>query len=277
MKTSKYLRDTTAYLTANSIPSSRLDTLILMEYVLGIDRAKLLSEPNLEISTKHIKLLNSYVAKRAKQIPISYIVNKAEFYGRSFYINSSVMQPRPESEDLIDLLKKIVSSQSDLNKLPTIQIADVGSGSGCLGITAALEVKNASVDLIDIDPKALRVAKQNVVFYAISINTLLADLLPAGETKYQILLCNLPYVPDEHPINLAASHEPKIALFGGQDGLDIYRKLFEKVSVLKNKPLYILSESFPDTHSILTQIALEHSYTLLDTLNYCQVFSLGTA
>lgn len=274
MTVSTYLRDATKVLDSSSIDSSRLDVLILMEYVLGINRAKLLAEPNHHINSKDINLLNSLILQRAEHIPVSYLTHNTEFYGRSFYINSSVMQPRPESEDMITLLLKLVSTHNNLKSLQEIKIADVGTGSGCLGITAALEVPNATVDLIDIDEDALKVAKHNVVLHTINISIIKANLLPNNIKCYHILLCNLPYLPDGYKINKAASHEPKIALFGGDDGLDIYRELFEVIKKSTKKPLYILIEALPESHNALTTIAESKSYKLIDSSNFIQVFSL---
>lgn len=272
MTVGEFLDTSTKILSSNSIQTARLDSLVLMEHSLGIDRAKLLAEPSLNIDTKHLNVLNKYLAKRAKHVPISYIVQSSEFYGRNFYVNNHVLEPRPETEAMIDILKQLVKTNVSLRSIEKILAADVGTGSGALGITAMMEVKNLRVDLIDIDINALKVAKKNVVLHTISTNVIKADLLPQNSVNYTILLCNLPYIPDDFHINLAAAHEPKLAIFGGKDGLDIYRKLFKVLRHRQQKPLYILTESLPTFHPVLEDIAKKSSYSLIKSLDFIQAF-----
>jgi release factor glutamine methyltransferase len=142
----------------------------------------------------------------------------------------------------------------------SLRIADVGTGSGALGITAQLELPEAAVELLDIDDAALKVAESNVIKFTLGLRALHSDLLSGSSNEYQVLLCNLPYVPDNHGINAAALHEPPIAIFGGPDGLDPYRKLFEQVENMNQQPLLILCESLPPQHEALIAIAAEAGY-----------------
>jgi release factor glutamine methyltransferase len=179
-----------------------------------------------------------------------------------------VLVPRPESETIIELLKSL----PELPSHPSI--ADIGSGSGALGITAALELPAAQVDLLEISPDAIEISKLNVVVHATSNTVIYSDLLAAAAQEYDVLLCNLPYVPDDHPINKAAEHEPKIALFAGSDGLDLYRRLFDQISQKQKRPLFILCESFAEQHPELTALATAIGYELRKTDDFIQVFHL---
>lgn len=271
----EYLKSATETLTDNSVPTARLDTLILMEFILGVDRTKILANPDQTITKHQLNLLNRAIAKRSKHVPITYITHSAEFYGRTFYVDSHVLQPRPETESMIDLFKSLVVSERSFKKrlLPTneIRVADIGTGSGAIGITAKLEIANIQVDLIDIDRKALNVAKNNVVLHTIPANIILADLLPKNNNNYDILLCNLPYIPDDFHINLDAGHEPSIAIFGGKDGLNVYRKLFKIVNNIQRKPLYILTEALPSSHLELMSLAAI-DYELIATEDFIQLY-----
>jgi len=163
----------------------------------------------------------------------------------------------------------------NLPNLPSgVKISDVGCGSGALGITAALELPGSQVELLDIAPGAIKVAKMNVDKFTLSLGVYKSDLLSQSKLKSQILLCNLPYVPDDFHINLAASHEPRVAIFGGRDGLDIYRKLFKQVEKVLVKPLYILSEALPTQHEVLSAIAQGVGYKLLKADDFIQAFML---
>ena len=274
-----FLKYGTQQLSEGGVPSAYLDCLILLEHVTGKDRSYILAHPETIISTQNKNVLDGYLANRRLHVPVAQIVQHVEFYGRRFFVNDKVLIPRPESETMIDNLKALVSTEfrhsgtKKLTKRPLrILAADVGTGSGALGITAMLKVENLDCHLIDIDPEALKVAKKNVVLHTITTSIIRADLLKGNENNYEILLCNLPYVPDSFHINLAANHEPSRAIFGGPDGLDLYRKLFDNLSITQRKPLYILSEALPTSHNSLMSIAEKHGYGLDKTDDFIQVF-----
>jgi release factor glutamine methyltransferase len=131
------------------------------------------------------------------------------------------------------------------------------------------------VDLLEIDPKAAQIAKINVEKHTTNISVIRSDLLEASAQDYDVLLCNLPYVPDNFTINQAAMQEPRLAIFGGPDGLDIYRRLFDQVRKLKHQPLYILIESLPPQHSALEAIAADAGYGLRSEDDFIQAFRLA--
>ncbi len=266
MKTNECLSEATRQLQQAGIGTARLDTLVLLEDVTGIDRAQLLAEPEHEIAAGQVQKLTKLLKRRAQHEPLAYVRGKAEFYGREFVISPAVLQPRPESETMIDELKK-------LPNLPSRSlIADIGTGSGALGITAGLELHETQIDLIDIDEAALEVAKINVDLFTSSARIYQGDLLKATDSAYDVLLCNLPYVPDDYHINTSALHEPRLAIFGGPDGLDVYRKLFEQLKSRQNKPLYILTECLPMQHRALATIARSADYEKTAENDFIQIF-----
>jgi release factor glutamine methyltransferase len=263
------------------ITTAQLDALVLSEDITGKDRGWLLAHPEFELSAAQTAKLEKLLSRREQHEPLAYIRGKGEFYGREFVLTSAVLQPRPESETMIDLLKDLPlfkQLSTDLNPHPAkanqpIRIADVGAGSGALGITARLELPKTSVDLLEIDTKACKIAKINVDKFTLSISVLKSDLLLGSRQDYDVLLCNLPYVPDSYQINTAASHEPQIAIFGGSDGLDLYRRLFQQIEQLQNKPLYILTESLPPQHEALASLAKQSGYQLQLTDDFIQQFA----
>ncbi len=258
------------------IGTARLDALVLLEYVTGQDRALLLAEPNHRMTPAEITKLNNVLSRRAHHEPIAYIIGSCEFYGRSFLINSSVLQPRPESETMIDLLKQVVSSLPNSNPSnDLVAIADVGTGCGALGITASLELPKLKVDLVDIDKKALKIAQINVDKYTMTLSVIESNLLDRTTSDYHILMANLPYVPDTHTVNQAARYEPPLAIFGGHDGLAIYRRLFRQVAKRQNQPLYILTECLPPQHDQLSQVAAQAGYKTARTDDFINVFELA--
>jgi release factor glutamine methyltransferase len=252
-------------LTKAGISSARLDTLILLEDMLHKDRAWLLAHPEALITDAQARRLSRRVERRAKHVPLAYIRGFSEFYGRNFKVNRHVLEPRPESETMIELLKKL-----HLPKKPAI--ADIGTGNGAIGITAALEFPGSKVDLYDISSGALAVAKHNVHLHELHLHVRKMNLLRRPLRPYDAILANLPYVPDHWKINEAAMAEPKIAIFGGKDGLEIYRKFFHQLQRFTWKPKYVLTESLPPQHPALTEIATQNGFKLYKTEDFIQVF-----
>lgn len=277
MTVESWLKHATTRLQTAGIGTARLDALVLLEDITGKDRAWLLAHPEHDIAPAERSKLTKLLSRRARHNPLAYVRGQTEFYGRIFVITPAVLEPRPESETMIELLGQLTASgalkpSKAHNKL---KIADVGAGSGALGITAQLEFpkeQKVAVDLLEIDKKALQVAKINVEKHTTNIRVIESDLLNASEQDYDVLLCNLPYVPDNYQINDAASQEPRIAIFGGSDGLDIYRQLFDQVRKLPKRPLYILTESLPPQHEVLAAIAGQAGYALERSEDFIQVF-----
>ncbi len=267
MNTKEFLALATQKLTREGVVTARLDCLVLLEDVTKKDRSYLLAHPEFLLQDSTLQRLNEQVDRRSKHEPLAYIRGKSAFYGRDFIVNKDTMQPRPETETMVELLKELTELQKPypLKAVPVTDgenanfgIADIGTGSGCLAITAKLEFPDAEVMATDISPSCLEIARQNAKNHGADIKFYLGDLLdplPLSLTPLSILLCNLPYVPDTHPINHAATHEPSIAIFGGSDGLDLYRRLFEQIVNLPQKPQYVFTEALPLQHQELEIIA----------------------
>jgi release factor glutamine methyltransferase len=266
----------------------------LLEDATGKDRAWLLAHPEFEIGDKVVTLLHKQIEKRAEHTPLAYIRGKSEFYGREFIVTPDTLQPRAETETMLDLLCKIIKSHfpSLLEVEPLeegfgVILVDLGTGSGCLAISAKLEIPSAKIYASDISQAALKVAKQNAKNLHADVTFLQGNLLKPYYNLQSIIynpfaiLANLPYIPTNYPINQAAMHEPMVALFGGEDGLDLYRKMFGQIeegkglraeSRVKN-PRYILTESLPAQHKTLATIAKEHGYEQMAEQDFIQVFT----
>ncbi|MDB5160664.1 MAG: modification methylase, HemK family protein [Candidatus Saccharibacteria bacterium] len=253
-------------LSKSGIPSARLDTLILLEDLLARDRSWLLAHPEVEVSAVQATGFRRKIKKRTTHEPLSYIRGFSDFYGRTFKVNRRVLVPRPESEAMIELLKTL-----ELPKNPTI--ADIGTGTGCLGITAALELHGAAVDLYDIDSSALAVARHNAHLHEVHVGIHKRDLLNRPARRYDALLANLPYVPDSWKLNEAAMHEPRLAQSGGKDGLDLYRRFFKQLETLGWDNLVVLTEALAPQHEELARLAKTCGFGQLRTQGLIQVFS----
>jgi release factor glutamine methyltransferase len=265
MTIESFLVNGTKRLQGAGIDTARLDVLVLMEDVLERGRANLLAHPEDIILESKLARLNNYITQRERHIPLAYIRGRAAFYGRDFIVNKHVLVPRPETESMIEIIKNL-----DL-KAP--KILDVGTGSGCLGITAALELPDADVTLLDVDPGALEVATQNASKLNAKVRTMQNDLLNNYNQPVDVILANLPYVPDNYPINQAAGNEPALALFAGEDGLDLYRRFWPQIKNLDDQPEYVLTEALTTQHAALADIAKTAGYTLKQTDGLVQLFA----
>jgi release factor glutamine methyltransferase len=272
MNISTWLREATGQLKQDGIATARLDCIVLLEDILAKDRSWILAHLEEELSATQANVLQASISRRQKHEPLAYIRGKTEFYGREFIVNRHVLEPRPESETIIELLK-----QSTVTT-PSEHIIDVGTGSGALAITAKLEVPIANVTAIDIDPECIKVARKNAEKHGADITFLEGDLLSPlietlGSDTSLTLLANLPYVPDAHQINQAALMEPRLAIFGGEDGLDLYWQMFSQIREFNLLVTALITESLPSQHQKLTDIAEQFGYQQVIEDDFIQVFS----
>lgn len=265
IKLGDLLKTSEAKLSLAGISSARLDVLILLEDMLHKDRSWILAHPEFLVKDAQSRRLARKLQRRAGHVPLAYIRGHSEFYDRRFKVNRHVLEPRPESETMIELLKKL--------NLVRPAIADIGTGNGAIGITAALEIPGSVVDLYDISAGCVSVAKNNTHLHELRLHVRKMNLLSRPLRPYDIILANLPYVPDGWEINRAALAEPKIAIFGGPDGLDVYRKLLAQLQRFTWKPKYVFTEALPPHHEKLASIAAEHGFNLRQVDDFIQVFT----
>lgn len=262
------LKTVSARLEEAGIETARLDALVLLSDITGKDRTHLLAHPELELTVEQENTLKSMVERRLQHEPLAYIRGKAEFYGHEFVVSEDVLVPRPESESMLELL-------AEYGEIPTI--VDVGTGSGALAISAVLARPKASVYAVDVDPKCLNVARENARKNKVDIQFMEGDLLRGVAIEELaspvVILANLPYVPDDYAINTAATHEPKLALFGGSDGLDLYRVMFGQLSEYEETEIIVFTESLEPQHSALSGIAIDQGFVPGKTAGLIQTFT----
>jgi release factor glutamine methyltransferase len=295
MDVNAWLKKSNEVLSAAGIATARLDVEVLLADLLDKDRSWVLAHPDHPLQRSDLRMLDAQVERRKNHEPLAYIRAKQEFYGREFIVNKDVLVPRPESETMLELLLEHVESQkskveSGNSKLKTqnskLSVIDIGTGSGCIIISAALEMLSAQFSMfnasyigLDISEAALKVAEKNAVKLNAQVTFKHFDLTKDSlasivNPQSSILLANLPYVPNEYPVNKATNFEPSIALFAGEDGLDLYRKLFEQLTpVQSTQNCAVFTESLPEQHKELEIIARKSGYKLTKTQDLIQVFS----
>lgn len=273
MSIEAWLKENISLLEAAGIATARLDCLVLLEDETEKDRSWLLSHPEYALNQSHADRLSHKISERVVHTPLAYIRGKAEFYGHEFTVNKYTLVPRPETETMVELLQKLLATiPADIH----LTLIDIGTGSGAIAITTKLENPSLYMIATDISKDCLEIARKNSIDLNADITLLLGDLLEPVLTQATIntptvLLCNLPYVPSNYAINTAATHEPQLALYGGDDGLDLYRRLFKQTKGLK-KSSYVLTESLPSQHKEVLRLAEAAGYSLIDSGDFMQVF-----
>ena len=213
----------------------------LLQHVLQKNYSELMITIYDEISPEAYETFWAYVEEHATGRPFQYILGQERFYGRDFFVNEHVLIPRPETEELIEEVKKRVTRLFDVNK--SMKIADIGTGSGAIALTIKNEIPSAEVTATDISPEALLVAKKNAENLYVQVEFKEGDLLaPISDQKWDVILSNPPYIGTNEAITLSDTvidYEPHLALFAEEDGLQLYRKMAAKLPDMMNIPSLI--------------------------------------
>lgn len=231
---------------------------LLLQHVTKLSSSELYLNMNQEVEEaiyiQFWTLLNRYIVYNE---PIQYIVGYSCFYGYDFKVNKDVLIPRRETEELVE---QILARYDRYFKGQTVDVCDVATGSGCIGISLSLEEKNMQVTATDISFEALAVAKENNDTLGAHVSFLQGDMLePLSGKKFDIFVSNPPYIPSsEEVMPLVKDNEPHLALFGGEDGLKFYRIILSGVKpLLKEKALICFEHGYDKKEQM---IALAKNY-----------------
>jgi release factor glutamine methyltransferase len=267
------LREAMARLESAGVPSHALAAELLLMYALNRDRTWLYSHPDDEISPAMLEKLHALVAKRASGVPTQYLTGKQEFWGLDFEVTPAVLIPRPETEHVIDVtLERLGPERKNIR----LQIADIGTGSGCIAVALAHELPQAEIVATDISREALEVARRNAARHNVAkrirfIESNLFDALRQDSPKFDVIVSNPPYIPLSQAPQLqreVRAHEPPIALFAGEDGQAIYAPLIrEAANFLKPGALLILELGHDSLSGVQKLIAETQSWTQVQIKN----------
>lgn len=243
-----------------------LDAQLILANLLGVDRAHVIAHPEKPLTDELVEEYATLIQRRVNGEPYAYLVGHREFYGRNFIVTPDVLVPRPETEHLVEHAIMMVEG---FYKDPSQVLAvDVGTGSGIIAISFALRFPQATVYAIDISPEALIVAKRNAQLHGVkNIRFFEGDLLRPiylRDLKVDLILSNPPYITSDLLPHLPVSRfEPQIALDGGIDGLDYYRRLFEQVRDVGIPPIRMFLEVGSGQSQAVIDIARQHVEIML--------------
>lgn len=244
MKISEALAMARQILDSKGVENGKLDALILMTSALAFSKEQVIFNPDLELAQNQQSAFFDLVVRRAEREPLSQIIGKREFFGEDFLVTSDVLDPRPDSESLIELVLK---NFQDKNQ--KLRILEVGVGSGCLIISLLKAYKMADGIGVDISEKALEICQKNVESHHLQnrLKLLKSDLFSIlnSSEKFDLIISNPPYISSQEIETLEPEvrlFEPRGALDGGLDGLDFYRRIAAEAKNFLNQNGKIIIE-----------------------------------
>ena len=221
------------------IPNPEIDLRILLNYSKYSKPEIILS--NFDLDQINVNLFHKALNRRLANEPISKIINKKFFWKDDFYVNEFVLDPRPETEFIVEESIKLIQ-----DKQSNLKILDIGTGSGALAISLAREFVNADILAIDISDEAILVANKNIInkklYNQIKLKKISIDLI---DEKFDLIVSNPPYLTKKELENTSyeiKNYEPLIALDGGEDGLDFYREFANKINTIMKVNAYLILE-----------------------------------
>jgi release factor glutamine methyltransferase len=222
------IQNTTAFLQRKGVESPRLSIEYLLAEALGKRRLDLYLDYDQGLPEQILEPLRDKVRRRSEGEPLQHLLGFWEFFGRRFKTDRRALIPRPETERLAELILNQIRSTTS----PGTRLADIGTGSGVLAITLALEHPALEIVATDLSADTLALARENARVHEVDgrITWLETDLLSRVDTDFDFLVANLPYIPTAEIAKLSreVQHDPPIALDGGEDGLDVIRQFIEQ-------------------------------------------------
>ncbi len=247
------IQRTVEYFRQKEIDSPRLTIELMLCHVLGCNRLDLYMHHDKPMKTNELDNLRSLIRRRAKREPLQYVLGATEFYGLPFKVNADVLIPRPETEILVDAVKRHIESC----RMNQPIILDIGCGSGCISIALGKQFPEAKITAIDISDAALKVAKENSVLNNTNnISFIKKDVFSewALSDNYDIIVSNPPYIAQNEMAELqpeVGQFEPKTALTDYKDGLAFYHRFAEIFpKILKHNSYYFVEIGYNQQNSV---------------------------
>jgi len=268
MTLGQWLDNARKQLKAAGIGSAGLDASILAEVALKKSRTWLAAHADYWLEDKHQKELNRNLRRRVGRQPMAYITGQREFYGLELIVGPDVLIPRPETENMVEEAAKIAPQSAS--------VLEIGTGSGCVAVALKTARQDLQITATDVSAQALAVARKNAAKYKADIIFLLSDLLDDVQNRFDLILANLPYVPEGSRRMVELDFEPQVALYGGADGLDYYRQFLPEISAHLTEAGKAIIEAGPTQRRELKLLAENAGLALKSITEYISLLSLRT-
>jgi len=227
----------TQWLEKKGIEDARRNMQLMICHQLDCSKIQLYTRFDQPLAEEHLVPLREKLKLRGEGTPLQHLLGTVEFYRREFKTDGRALIPRPETEELVEIVLEEISNKPELG---TLKILDMGCGSGVIGLSLAAELGvRAEVTCIDTSEEALALAQENAALLEIkNVTFLQGNLFSSNSESYDVIVANLPYVPEDDRPSLAPelAHDPDLALFGGKDGLDILKVFIHESQNHRNNP-----------------------------------------
>lgn len=252
-------------LNKNEVQDSSIISRILAEYILNFNRQEIIA--NLDKEVKEEQRVRYYLAliEIIQGMPIQYITNKQEFMKLDFYVDENVLIPQPDTEILVE------KAIEEAKKIENVEILDMCTGSGCIGISIAKNIENAKVTLVDISENVIEIAKKNALRNKVEsqLTFIQSNMFEKVEKKFDIIVSNPPYIKTDviPKLDKQVQNEPHIALDGGKDGLKFYKIIIEKAKkYLKENGKLILEIGYDQKEEVENLIKQSRQYKKIEVI-----------
>ncbi len=261
MKVFKIIQNGSSFLRKFNIANCILDTELLLAKTLNKSREEILINSDLKINRTDILTFNKYLQRRSKNEPIAYIIKEKEFWSKKFLVTNDTLIPRPETELLVEKLLKLYNGKK-------ITILDIGTGSGCIIIALLNSLKKSSGIGVDISKDAITIAKKNAQKFNLynRVKFLNKSVDNVFVKKFDLIVSNPPYIKRKDLKNLSddiKKYEPRMALDGGKDGLDLIKKvIYKSKNILKVKGILALEIGNGQIKKV-SKILIDNNYRII--------------
>ena len=248
------------------IKSHILDSELILSEILRISREKILVSSDKKLKNTHVLSFNKLLKRRLHSEPIAYILKRKEFFSKNFYVNKNTLIPRPDTELLVEKILKVYKKKNPY-------ILDIGTGSGCIILSLLQNIENSRGVGIDISKKALDLAKKNAQKMKLNkkCNFIHRSIEKISGYKFDLIVSNPPYIPRHQIKNLSKDikqYEPRNALDGGNDGLDVIKKvIYKSTTILKKNGLLAIeigNEQYKKVLQILSLYGFRNRFLIKD-------------
>ncbi len=264
MKVKELIKYGKKILSENKIEDANIIARTLAEFVLNIDKTQLIINEEKEISEDEKTRYYLALIEIVQGMPIQYITNNQEFMKLNFYVDKNVLIPQPDTEILVEEVINIINDTA-------VKVLDICTGSGCIGTSIAKYTKNTTITMSDISSRALNIAKSNYIKNmedTSKVQFIQSDMFKNIKEKYDIIVSNPPYIESKeiNKLEKQVQNEPHIALDGGEDGLQFYRKLANEAHKFLNENGYLCMEIGYNQKQAVIQLLKENK-------NYKEIYS----
>ncbi len=253
MTVKQALVDAQRWLDNSGVTSARLDAELLLAHIMEKDRVWLVANDTTELGPEVRQQYAIIVQKRTQRVPLVHLTKMREFYGLELLITPATLTPRVETEQMVEWAIEYAPQNG--------HVIDIGTGSGAIAIAIAKHRPDLSVMGTEVSTPALEVAKTNAERHGLAMHFVQSDLWHGVTGIFDVIVTNLPYLRDDAHQDLMeeVKYEPDIALFGGEDGLDLYRKFLAEVPHFLGPGGYLFTECDPWQHEDMISEAARHN------------------